>query len=238
MLTHVKIGSAYSAVAREQATPEAQAECLLERNKGRAGVEVNQSAIPSVPTGYVPQSPTELLLLKEVHPPAPGVTMTARSVTRAWNAIEGGKHLDLKAGSWRDSFGSVLEPGYTWVAFDPCGLRIEEEAEFRPNVFIRRARASNSQPFPGLPEIEALAGIEVFTALSTVPLAMNEVWARGRNQVAPGVIIPRLSALSTDGRYGVVELKLAREGLECWVRDWDYGHYGQHYVIPTVRALG
>lgn len=230
--------SIYRHPTRMLASPQTQIEALLAR---RAAGNVGSGAdIPPIPA-WSASTHSEVLLLLEVLPADSDMSLVARTFLYHWNAIELEKKLDLDLETLSDLVGEP-EPGLEWVAFDPRGMLIHEESDFRADVFMGLPHHPGllvpGLARPRLGEGWEPAGLEVFAAIASFPELMREAWVGSRNdRLWP--IIPRLQAITERG-YGMGHLEVGwwdQHRIRAYGHDWSYNHYGHPWVVPTVRRF-
>lgn len=220
-------------------SPDEQVSNLMER-ASRQRRKVDLSQIPDVPT-FTPQTDTEALLLHQVLPRRSGVSATTRTFTSLWSEIQGDNMLNLDPSTLFDTVGTEPKPGFRWVAFNPCWKIIDEERDFRANVYVDhddRERSSSPYQRIGSTKVAALAGLEVFTALAVMPAFMKEAWSEGREH-ALRPVLPRLAASGSYSQPGNVDLNVWQNGrINCFTSRWNSNYYGHFWVIPGIRELG
>lgn len=231
---------ALSAASLERADPRAQVHRLLERDQYNGG-KLTFADIPPIPE-FRPQSRTEILLLR----PPTSLTTTLAFV-ELWKSIRPGLKDDLRLDplTVEDVTGQDPPP-MSWVGFDPCGILIDSEQDFRADVLARKVGADYHgvrNPSQDMRPVEDLAGLEVFFVLSTMESVLEDAWVKGR-EVALYVTIPRLEAkypkkeMVIDHK-GVVCLEWwpKQGGIDCYSQYWEYNYYGHDRAVPTIRQL-
>lgn len=221
--------------AREQELAEVQIEHFRSMAQAR-GEDFDESLIPEPPSDWL-LAPSEVLLLHHLSEPTDGRSVAAFNFDLLWNLIGVTKKLELAVDSVVD-LGDDPQPGFSWIAFDPKGIVITN-GDVRLDRGIDRAGLDETPPqFRGSIPASSVAGLELLTALATMPAVIYTAWVEGR-QSPLRPLLPRLEAYGEEGRKpGALNMHWWPDsGISCWSQRWDYNYYGFPWVIPTVRSF-
>ncbi len=188
------------------------------------------------PTWYTAWSATETLLLTCTLSGTENLSPTARTLEWLWSIAPDDFNVDMRVEieSVKDVADGRETIGYRWVAFDPIGIIIPANKNFRADLFIGRTSPDIPEfdfPFPRKPR--TLAGIEAFMAIQLIPRLMHEA-LDGHT-----VILPRLEAVETggDASPGPISITLSENQLQGESTWWGHNYYGDQMIIPTIREL-
>jgi len=231
-----------SQAARHASDPQAQIHehRWIAKEQGR---DFDESLIPDLPA-FEKTTPTEVLLLHEIREPDNRQAIVPFNFQSIWQTIDLKRKFEFDVDTLVDLAGDPT-PGFSWVAFDPLGIVIGEEQDFRADRMVSRETYPESLDQGHMPgsfnrqqNAVSLAGLELFTALSTIPAVVYDAWVQERNHPLRPVI-PRLEACAQDNTHpGVIEMHWWPDsGIRTWPQRWTYNHYGHSWVIPKVRRL-
>lgn len=235
--------TSFSVKAAYQTEPGVQIQRLRARAQ-REGREFDESRIPTVPS-FTPQSGSEVLLLMEHLEGDAELSSTARTFLHHWEAIDGDKRLDVQVATIADGYGVEHEPGFAWVVFDPLGARIDNDTDFRADIYVGmedRSATGVRRLYGGTADPGTAAGLEVFAALAAFPDYIQEAWQVGENPLHP--IMARLEGAASKRWFpewapGALQVMWWKpeDGISCWVQGWGHNFYGFEWVIPKIRPL-
>lgn len=189
------------------------------------------------PSDFKPQTDTEILLLTCTLPGDEELSPTARTLEWLWRTTP--QPFSVNIGGNIKTVKDVAEGceavGFRWVAFDPMGVVVPKNKDFRADLFIGRtpSRIPRLDYFLDRRDPRELAGIEAFMAIRLVPRLMHEAWD------GQTVILPRLEAVGTrDGSSpGAITFNISEHAMLGWVNWWEYNYYGHVRIVPTIREL-